>query len=68
MRSKLKTIEEVDSIIITLIEDKIDNYNKIDQGDIDDIIWDVIDGLENEEELWEIIIDEGAYGIYESIT
>jgi hypothetical protein len=64
----IKTYEEVDIEIITLIEDRIDDCIEIDQSDIDDIIWDVIGGLENKEELWDIILEHGAYGSYENIN
>jgi arginine decarboxylase-like protein len=52
--------------IKSLIENYIDENGSISQEQIDEFIWDVIGELDNSDELFEEICNNGAFGSYES--
>jgi hypothetical protein len=60
--------EELDATeqIKSLIENYIDENGSISQEQIDEFIWDVIGELDNSDELFEEICNNGAFGSYES--
>jgi len=55
------SFEEVSQIIEDILLDKKAN-GSVSQDDVDDVIWDVIDELENQDELWDEILEAGAFG------
>ena len=60
MKEKM-SFQEVSKIIEDILMDK-KSEGYVSQDDIDDVIWDVIDNLENEDELWNEILEAGAFG------
>ena len=55
------SFQEVSQIIEDILMDK-KSEGYVSQDDIDDVIWDVIGNLDNEDELWNEIISAGAFG------